>query len=69
MNQATLELPASCGLSAKRFTGLPDNLAISYGRTFSATLVESDGNAVVTLSDGTRKAFSYQTVRNLDIVG
>jgi hypothetical protein len=69
MNQATLEIPASCKLSAKRFTELPDNLAISYGRTFSAMLVESDGHVLVTLSDGTRKAFCYRTVQNLGVVG
>lgn len=69
MNQATLDIPADGQLLATRHTGLFDADAIRYGLSFARTLTESDGYVVVTLSDGTVKAFGYDTILGVVTVG
>jgi len=52
MRRATLCVPTTDNCKGLKMTGLSDQMAMSYGRAFAATLSEQDGYVTVRLQSG-----------------
>jgi len=60
--KAALYIPACGPISASKWEGLSDDMAMVFGRRAAHTLSERDGYVRVTLSDGTEKVIGLDTL-------